>query len=289
MKGTANWSVAANTRDRVGEGPVWVAAESALYWVDNLGQIIHRLSLADGSLQQWEVPEPIGFIVPRRGDNTSFVVGLQSGFYALRLEPFELVAWGDPEPGLTNNRFNDGKVDAQGRLWAGTMPMDGKSPDGTLYRLDPDHSWRSLDTGYRVTNGPAFSPAQDVVYHTDSASRVVYRFELDQAGKLHSKAPFILFENDWGLPDGMTVDAMGCLWIAHWDGGRVSRFDPEGRLDHSVVLPASRITSCTFGGRNLDRLFVTSASEGRQHEPLAGALFELVPGAIGIPAGAFAG
>jgi sugar lactone lactonase YvrE len=289
MKPASNWALVANPRDRVGEGPVWVPAESALYWVDILGQTIHRLSMLDGSLQDWRVPEPIGFIVPRLGQATGFVVGLQSGFHALQLEPFELVSWGDPEPHLTNNRLNDGKVDAHGRLWAGTMPMDGDTPDGTLYRFDPDHSWHSLDSGYRVTNGPAFSPAQDVLYHTDSANRVIYRFELDQAGGLHNKMPFIVFENDWGLPDGMTVDAVGYLWVAHWDGGRVSRFDPEGRLEHSVSLPASRITNCVFGGAGLDRLFVTSAREDREHQPLAGALFELAPGVTGVPAGAFAG
>jgi len=205
MRPASDSAVVANTRDRVGEGPVWIAAEAALYWVDVLAPAVNRLSFVDGSVQQWAMPEPIGFIVPRRSQ-TSFVVGLQSGFYALRLD-----------------------------------------------------------------------------------RRIIYRFDLDEDGSLHNKAPFIHFADDWGLPDGMTVDAEGYLWVAHWDGGRVSRFDPDGGFVRAVFLPASRVTSCTFAGPALDRLFVTSARDCREHEPLAGALFELAPGVAGLPAGAFAG
>src|SRR5207244_648779 len=115
-----------------------------------------------------------------------------------------------------------------------------------------------------------------------------YRFDLDEGGMLHNKAPFISFADDWGFPDGMTVDVAGYLWVAHWDGGRVSRFNPDGELDRAVFLPTSRITSCTFAGPALDRLFVTSACDGCQHEPLAGALFEIAPGVAGLSPGAFA-
>ena len=286
MSGAA-WRVVAQTRDQVGEGPLWMAAQDALYWVDVLDPAINRLSLADGALQRWPTPEPVGFIVPRR--TGGFVVGLKSGAYALQLEPFVLQPLGGPEPHLPENRLNDGKVDAKGRLWAGTMPMDGASATGALYRLDPDLAWRTQDSGYQVTNGPAFSQAQDRLYHADSPRRVVYRFDLDEAGRLSGKAPFIRFPEDWGSPDGMTVDARGGLWVAHWGGGRLSRFDPDGALDRTIALPASQITSCAFAGPRLDRLFVTSARLGQDHEPLAGALFEVEAGVCGLPPGAFAG
>lgn len=288
MAATAEWTIAAETRDRVGEGPLWIAGEASLYWVDVLGCAINRLCLADGSLRRWPAPEPIGFIVPRRC-RPDFIAGLRSGFHALMLDPLAWEQIGDPEPDLPGNRLNDGKVDAAGRLWAGTMPMAGDAPVGALYRMDPDLRWQRMDAGYHVTNGPAFSPAQDHFYHADTPQRIIYRFRLDQAGGLHDKSPFIRFPEDWGYPDGMTVDAEGFLWVSHWDGGRVSRFDPDGALDRAIALPASRITSCAFGGAALDRLFVTSAREGRDDEPLAGALFELAPGVVGLPPGEFAG
>jgi sugar lactone lactonase YvrE len=288
MTGKADWRIDVNAADRVGEGPLWMAEESSLYWVDVLGQAVNRLSLIDGSLQRWPMPEMTGFIIPRR-NRRDFIVGLQSGFHILGLEPFRLELLGDPEAQLPDNRLNDAKTDARGRLWAGTMPVDGDTPDGALYRLDSDHRWHMLDTGYCVTNGPAFSPKQDYLYVADSPQKLVYRFELDDAGNLHNKLTFISFPDDWGVPDGMTIDATGHLWIAHWDGGRVSRFDPDGRLDHATFLPASRITSCAFGGTSLDRLFVTSAREGREAEPLAGALFEIETSARGILPGAYAG
>lgn len=284
----SNWQVAAESHDLVGEGPLWSATENALYWVDVLGQRVNRLSLANGGLTRWEVAEPIGFIVLRR-DQPGFIAGLRSGFHALQLEPFSCKKLGDPEPHLHDNRLNDGKVDGAGRLWAGTMPIDGASPTGTLYRVDPDLCWHAIDTGYHVTNGPAFSPAQDRLYHADSPLQIVFQFDLDSSGRLSNKRPFVHFASDWGYPDGMTVDVEGFVWIAHWDGGRISRFDPDGVLDRTIRLPASRITSCAFGGSGLDRLFVTSAREGRDHEPLAGALFEVEPVVAGIRACAFAG
>ncbi len=288
MTGTSVWSVAAETRDRVGEGPVWLASENALYWVDVLGPAINRILPEDGQLQRWAMPEPISFIVPRR-NHCGFIAGFKSGFYTLRLDPFARVAIGDPEPHLPDNRLNDGKADAAGRLWAGSMAMAGDTSDGTLYRLDPNHRWCAIDSGYRVANGPAFSPAQDFFYHADSPRRIVYRFALDSDGVLHDKTTFIKFPDDWGYPDGMTVDADGFLWIAHWDGARISRFSPDGSLDRSILLPASRITSCVFAGPGLDRLFVTSAREDRDDEPLAGALFEIAPGVAGLPQGSFIG
>jgi D-xylonolactonase len=287
-KAEADWIVRAETRDRVGEGPLWNAEENALYWVDILDPAINRLSLQTGALRRWTMPEPIGFIVFRR-NHPGFVAGMQSGFYAIQLDPFCRQPLGDPERLFGDNRLNDGKVDASGRLWAGTMSMSGEESRGTLYRFDHDHSWHAMDSGYTVTNGPAFSPAQDYFYHSDSARRIIFRFDLDKYGKIRDKKPFVCFPEQWGYPDGMTVDADGGLWVAHWDGGRVSRFDPDGKLDFAVPLPATRITSCVFGGPELDRLFITSARDGRDDEPLAGALFEVSPGFSGLPAGRFAG
>lgn len=280
--------VSGDIRCQLGEGPWWSAREQAIYWVDIVGRALHRLSLGDGAIRTCSIPEMIGWVVERR-DRPGFIAGLQSGFAELQLEPLQIRPIVDPEPQYPGNRMNDAKVDQAGRIWAGTMDVEIRKSTGSLYRLDADFSVARIDSGYLVTNGPAFSPAHDVMYHTDTERNVVYRFDLDRSGTATNKAAFIEFPDAWGKPDGMTVDAEGCLWIAHWGGARVSRFTPKGALDREVKLPASQITSCVFAGDHLDRMFVTSAAMGRGDEPLAGALFEIDPGVRGLPPNLFGG
>jgi sugar lactone lactonase YvrE len=275
-------------RDRLGEGPLWSSRDNALYWVDILAPALHRLSLMDGAVASWRMPEPIGWVIERAND-PGFIAGFQSGFAELTLDPFEIQPIADPEPHLPRNRLNDAKADLAGRIWAGSMHVNAVIPSGSLYRFDPDHSVRTMDSGYVVANGPAFSPAHDYIYHTDSGRGVVYRFVLNADGTLGERTAFLRFEVDWGKPDGMTVDADGALWIAHWGAARVSRFTPDGEVDRVIHLPTSQITSCAFAGENLDRMFVTSAAIDNEQDPLAGALFEIDPGIRGLAPGQFAG
>jgi sugar lactone lactonase YvrE len=246
--------------------------------VDILAPALRRLSLGGTveSVQSWPMPEKIGWVVERR-ERPGFVAGLQTGFHELlSLDPptWRRIA-SPPEPHLPNNRLNDALVDHQGRIWGGTMDCDCKVEAGSLYRMDPDFTVSRHDTGYIVTNGPALSPDHNVLYHNDTARGLVYRLTLTPEGELRDKAEFIKFPSEWGFPDGMTVDASGGLWIAHWGGGRLSRFEPDGRLDRVIHLPTTQITNCVFAGPALDRLFVTSAADGRPDEPLAGSLFEV--------------
>ncbi|RJF90629.1 SMP-30/gluconolactonase/LRE family protein [Sphingomonas cavernae] len=275
-------------RDRLGEGPLWSRRRNALFWVDILGCRLHQLSLADGAVQSWTMPEMTGWVV-ERDDAPGFIAGLRTGFAELELDPFTVRHIVDPEPGLPGNRMNDAKADGWGRIWAGTMPVAADRPSGALYRLDTDRSCHTVDTGYTIANGPAFSLDGRFLYHADSHLRVIYRFAIDEAGVVGGREPFIAFEPEWGVPDGMTVDAEGGLWIAHWGAGCVSRFSPEGVRERAITLPASQVTSCAFAGEALDRLFVTSAAEGREDEALAGALFEVDPGVTGIPPASFGG
>lgn len=272
----------------LGEGPVYDARDDALYFVDIKGQRLHRVALKDGARSTWDMPERIGWVLPR-ASRPGFIAGFKSGFAALSLDPFAITPIGAPEPERTANRLNDAKVDARGRIWAGSMDDDEKQESGALYRLDPSLTWTRMDDGYRVANGPTFSPDGATLYHTDSARRVVYCFALSSDGALSNRSVFIRFEDDWGYPDGMTTDAEGGVWIAHWDGARISRFTPDGQVDRSIAVPVSRPTSCVFAGANLDRMFVTSASIGREDEKLAGGLFEVEPGVRGAPSFAFAG
>ena len=186
--------------------------------------------------------------------------------------------------------MNDAKADAKGRIWAGSMPFGLDKPSGALYRLDPDRGLHRMDGGYYVTNGPAFSPDQRFLFHTDTMRSQIYRFALHDDGSLGPRETFIAFEPEWGRPDGMTTDAEGHLWIAHWGGGRISRFTPDGKLERSIPLPASQITNVCFAGPALDRMFVTCAAENREQEAAAGSLFEILDhGARGLPPGQFAG
>lgn len=277
-----------DTRDQLGEGLYWSGRENAVYWTDIIGRKVHRLSLADESVASWTMPEMVGWVIERERE-PGFIAGFQSGFVALTLEPFEIRPIHNPHPDRSGNRMNDAKADAAGRIWAGSMHVDCDKPTGALHRLDPDGSVHVMDEPYVIANGPALSPEQDLLYHTDTALRTVYRFPLRPDGSLGPREIFIRFEEDWGNPDGMTVDAEGFLWVAHWGGSRVSRFSPDGRFDRAIALPASQITNVTFAGPNLDRMFVTSAADGLEDEPLAGALFEVDPGVRGLPTGRYGG
>lgn len=275
-------------RDRLGEGPVWLAGPGAVAWVDIKGCAVHRLDLAGGQVATLTLSEPVGWVLPRAG-RTDLIAGLQSGFAILDPATGAVQPLGDPELERPGNRLNDAKVDPWGRIWAGSMDDAEQVASGALYRLGADHRWSRCDDGYRVTNGPTFSPDGATLYHTDSAARTVYAFDLSADGALSNRRVWLTFAEAWGYPDGMTTDAEGCLWIAHWGGGGVSRFSPEGTLLKSITLPASNITSCVFAGPDLDRMFVTSASIGCEDEPSAGALFEVEPGVRGLGATEFAG
>ncbi|MBU3077357.1 SMP-30/gluconolactonase/LRE family protein [Sphingomonas quercus] len=275
-------------RSILGEGPLWSPSTNALFWVDIMAPALSRLSLADGAVARWAMPERIGWIIERAGRD-DFMIGLKSGFATLSLDPFAITAIGAPEPDRPHNRLNDAKADAAGRIWAGSKDDRDAEASGALYRLDPDLRWSRHDDGYQVANGPAFSPDGRILYHTDSGARTIYAFAMGADGNLAEKRVFLRFAEDWGYPDGMTTDAEGGLWVAHWGGGRISRFGPDATLDRSIALPATNITSITFAGDGLERMFVTSAALDTGRGPADGALFELSPGARGLPTNRFAG
>lgn len=273
-------------RDRLGEGPLWHPYDESLYWVDVLDKLVHRLHLPDQSLQSWTMPEMVGWIIPRR-DAEGFLAGLKSGIASVKLDPLRIeIILKLPSDEPACNRLNDAKEDARGRLWFGSMPLDADKPTGSLYRFDIQGNISRMDEGYYAPNGPAFSPNGKFLLHTDTIRREIYRFALNDDGSLGPRRTFLRFDERWGWPDGMSFDAEGGLWIAHWGGGRVSRFDAQGRMERSITLPASQITSVAFGGEKLDRLFVTSAADGVD-ESLAGSLFEVDPGVRGVAAFSF--
>ena len=280
----------ADVHATLGEGPMWDPRRSALFWVDIPERRLFRLSAAAG-VRTVELADHLCSILPRA--DGGFIGAGYSGFLGIDAD-FGLHPLGNPEPDLPGNRFNDGKLDRQGRLWAGTMDRTEQADSGSLYRLDTDLSWTRVDTGYRVTNGPAFSRDGRTLFHTDSARQTVYAFDLAPDGAATSRRVHLQFGPGDGYPDGMTVDAEDCLWIAFWDSWCIRRFAPTGERLAEIALPVQRPTSCAFGGTNLDQLYITSASRDlaaaeRAGQPQAGGLFLIEPGVSGLPDVPFAG
>ncbi len=277
----------------LGEGPIWDEDEGAVYWVDIKAPAIHRYAPATGTTRSWSMPEPIGCIA-RREVGRGFIAALRSGFAFVDLDDGRIETIVNPEPDVPRKRFNDGKCDAAGRFWSGTIGKSKNMASGALYRLDPDLQWHRMDGGYRVPNGPAFSPDGRVMYHAHSSERTVFAFDLSADGSISNKRVFTRFSADDGVPDGMTVDADGGLWVAHWGGWRITRFLPDGTAERSIELPVAKVTSCVFGGADLRSLYVTSASirldkKARADQPLAGGLFVIDVGISGLPTRRFAG
>ena len=280
--------VAGTPKSVLGEGPVWVESIQQLVWVDIVGQSVHHRSLDSNFTETLALDEPIGWVLPTH-DQAMMIAGMKSGFWEFDLVVGKRRLIGDPEPDRPDNRLNDAKVDSGGRIWAGSKDDTDRAPSGALYRLDHDLAWHRIDDGYGVANGPTFSPDGLVLYHTDSARRVIYRFDMDASGRLDGKRVWIEFPESWGSPDGMTTDEAGCIWVAHWGGGCISRFDADANLLARYDLPARNVTSCCFAGPARDRLFVTTAALDDEESAYGGCLFELEPGVTGAPTAMFGG
>lgn len=276
----------------LGEGPLWVEHENAVYWVDIFSNKVHRYSLADGARKTWTFEEPVTSLAER--EQGGFVATVRDGFAFVDLDSGSFEAIEMPETGIANNRFNDGKVDAQGRYWAGTMDESQKLESGALYCLHGDLSLHKMDENYIITNGPTFSVDSKTLYHTDTIKRTIYAFDLNPKGEISNKRVFVQLENeDEGSPDGMTIDSDNCLWLCHFGGSRITRYSPEGEVLQVIPMPVPNITSCTFAGSNLDTLYITTArflvsEEDLSKYPLAGGLFSCKPGVQGIATACFA-
>ena len=280
----------ADVRAVLGEGPCWDTRDSSLVWVDINTPVVFQWS-ARGGVQTHEVSEKICSIVPRAAGG--YIGAGYNGLVTLS-DDFAIKHVGHPEQHLAGNRFNDGKVDREGRFWAGTMDHAEHQSSGTLYRIDNNLSWKAIDTGYHVTNGPAFSIDGRTMYHTDSAAQRVYIFDLDINGDATNRRTFLQFTPDMGYPDGMTVDAENCVWIAFWDGWCIRRFSPDGSLLAKIPVPVQRPTSVAFGGPDIDRIFITSAARDLSDADLirqanAGGMFAFTPGVKGVAELPFAG
>jgi sugar lactone lactonase YvrE len=224
------------------------------------------------------------------------MVAVHHGFASLDLETERMEIVADPEHDRPQNRFNDGKCDPAGRFWAGTLALEGKRGVCNLWRLDADLTAHKMVEGVSVSNGIVWTQDRRTMYYVDTPTGRVDCFDYDHAtGEIANRSVAVRIPGEMGFPDGMTIDSEGMLWVCLWQGGKVSRWDPrEGRLLQTVDLPASNVTSCAFGGENLDQLYITTARSGLsdeqlQAQPLAGGLFRADVGVTGLPAFEFAG
>lgn len=273
---------------RVGEGPHWDAAGNRLHWVDILGGALHSSDPTSGETHSVTVPTLVGAAVPRR----------TGGFVAATAEGFGTVdGHGELDPRLAilpeDSRMNDAKCDRLGRLWAGSTQMEFAPGRGTLHVLLPDWTTHVVWDGLTLPNGLGWSPDGGTFYLVDTIEGEISAFDTDPVTtRLTGRRLLHRFAAGGGMPDGLTMDTAGCLWIALWGGGRVVRISPGGDLLTEVALPVAQPSSCAFGGKALDTLYVTTAREGLdldEGDPDGSVFCVEGLGVVGSPGETFAG
>lgn len=282
----------------LGEGAIWDSDARVLHWIDITARKLHRFDPVARTNQTRQLPQMVGTVVPRKSGGV--MVALQEGLAILDDGSDQPVIVARPPEAEhpPSSRFSDGKCDPAGRFWAGTMHVKANvTGAGALYRLDPDLSLGRMLEGVTVSNGIVWSADARTMYYIDSPTRQVVAFDYRlEDGTIGAPRTAIAVPEEIGVPDGMTIDAEGMLWVAHWGGWSVRRWNPTtGEVLAEVKVPASQVTSCAFGGANLDQLYITTAAidltdEQRRDEPAAGDLFVCTsPGVKGVPATPFAG
>lgn len=251
-------TIVARTQDRLGESPMWRAAEQAIYWIDVYGPTLHRLRIG-GTVESWTLPGAkfVGSFVFAAGGRV--LLALDTGLALFDPATGSLAGFADPNQARDGVIYNDGKLDRSGHLWIGTLDLAETEPRGILYCVD-GHGRSSVgDSGFVVCNGPAFSPKGDVLYFSDSLGRRLLAYDLSPGSTLlRNRRVFAALSPEDGIPDGLTVDAEGCVWCAHYSVGRLSRFSPDGSVRQSIELPCPVVTSMSFGGRDMKTLYITT-------------------------------
>ena len=271
----------------LGEGAWWHMSTRRLFWVDIEGKKLHLFRPNDGSARTVEVGERIGTVVLAGADRA--LVALQTGIFELNLTDESLTLITNPLEGLPDIRFNDGKCDPAGRLWVGSMHLSVKAGAGALYCLDTDGTVEQVRDNITISNGIVWSLDHQTMYYIDTPTYCVQAFDYDiDTGRIKCPRTVVNIPEDMGCPDGMTIDEEGMLWVAHWGGGRVVRWNPDtGEPLLKIDVPAPLVTSCAFGGDDLRTLYITTArtdlsEEQRAAYPHSGGLFSVKPGVTGV-------
>jgi len=270
----------------LGEGPVWVAREQALWFVDIKSRHVHRFDPATGEARRWDAPDQVGWMLPSA--DGGMIAGLRTGLHRFDPADGSFTFLTRPEGDPAGNRLNDAATDGEGRIWFGTMDDAEMDMSGRVYRHANGGVTDSGLAPVSITNGPAIAGDGVTLYHTDTIGKTIWRATIGDDGTLGEAVPFVTIEEGAGHPDGSVVDAEGCLWVALWGGWGVRRYDPSGALIGTVRLPASNITKIAFGGADLRTAYATSARKGLDEaaladQPEAGNLFAFDPGVAGVP------
>ena len=257
-----------NSLSELGESPSWDSRHAVLYWVDISRGLVHRYDPGQSAITSRSAGRYVSCVVPRKSGGLA--ITLQHGFYGFDFETGNLSTLSEVERDLKENRFNDGKCDPAGRFWAGTMDIKEKRASGALYRLEGQDT-KTVLKGIRISNGLGWSTDLRTMYFIDTPTRKVSAFDYRlETGEVSNGRTVVDFGGQLGDPDGMAVDEEGMLWVAHWCGYCVTRWNPStGKLIHRIDVPSSQVTSCCFGGKDLNELFITTAREGVSDTDLA--------------------
>lgn len=272
----------------LGEGSIWHPKENKLYWIDIEGKILHIYDPVLKVDKQLKVGSRVGTIVPVQSGGA--LLALQSGIHKIDTKTGKLTFLINPLID-SNIRFNDGKCDPSGRFWVGTMALDSRKKGGVLYRFDKDKTVHLILDSVSISNGIVWTADKKTMYYNDTPTGTIQAFDYDDTnGNITNRRVAVKIPNGIGAPDGMTIDVEGNLWVALWGGGIVGKFNPlTGELLQKIKVPAPNVSSCAFGGKNLDVLFITTARQWMNEEqlknfPLSGGLFSVKPGVHGVRA-----
>ena len=279
----------------LGEGPMWSVAEGVLYWIDIVGRCVLKLSPETGKVDVRHLPYAPSAVIPRA--NGGLLLVTKKGMATFEFDKPEIHSILVSIVDFEKEVFNDAKCDSLGRLWVGTRDLHVKEPNGGLFRMDKDFSWRRQGSGFVVSNGIAWSPNGRLMYHVDSKPGRIDVCDFDsEHGVVSNRRPWIDYTKNGStvIPDGCAIDAEGGLWVAEVGDWHVRRYGPDGKLDREIRVPMQKPTSVMFGGPDLSTLFVTSMQFGLtpdqlSAQPQAGALLQLDVGVKGLPEHLFAG
>jgi sugar lactone lactonase YvrE len=284
------------SRNVLGESPLWHPEDASVYWTDINGFRIHRYEVHGGALSAWQFDQPVCSL-SLTTDPERLLVAVGPSVILWTPARDERVEFARIEPDWPNNRLNDGATDPNGFYWVGSMrnniapdgsPIDVTGETGSLYRVAPTGEVTVWDSGFGITNTLVWSPDRKTFYCACSVRNIIYAYDYDvAASSLRNRRPFVSNATR-GVPDGSAIDAEGYIWNCRFFGGCILRFSPSGELDRTIEMPATNITHCAFGGPDLRTLYVTSASiAAPDGERLAGALFAIPMDVAGLPANRF--
>lgn len=289
---TDKLELALDVKAQIAEGPFWDQSQQKLYWVDILEKTINIFNPASSENKIMQLEKMVGALIP--AENRKLLVALEDGLYLIDPQTLEKEFLVNPDTNTDQTRFNDGKCDRRGRFWVGTMDLEENRRLGALYCLDQELDLTEKLNEVKIFNGLAWSLDNQTMYYIDSPTRKVFAFDYDlETAQITNKRVIIEIPEAEGVPDGMTIDAEGKLWIAHFGGAQVSRWDPEtGEKMDKVELPVSNVTSCAFGGENMDKLYITTArvdlkDKEQEEQPYAGGIFRYQAGVKGLVAHKF--